>query len=102
MFARVCLLFHPYIALYEKLTNFGSLGNPSGPILFFANRPSVYILLASSKLTLRFFIIFCISLLLELSNPALESPAATFPDRSKAEEENPASISPEKEEGRRE
>ena len=26
---------------YEKLTNFGSLGLPSGPIPFFANRPSV-------------------------------------------------------------
>lgn len=26
---------------YEKLTNFGSLGLPSGPIPFFANLPSV-------------------------------------------------------------
>lgn len=42
-------------------TNLGSLGIPSGPILFLANLPSVYILLASSKPTLLFFMIFCTS-----------------------------------------
>lgn len=78
---------------YEKLTNLGSLGSPSGPILFFANRPSVCILLASSKLTLRLFMIFIISLLLASSNPLLESPPETLPDRSNAEDDNPDSTS---------
>ena len=86
---------------YEKLTNFGSLGLPSGPILFFANRPSVYIRLASSNPTLRFRMIFWISFLLASSSPARESPAATLPDRSKAEDDRPASMSLEKEEGSR-
>ena len=36
---------------HENDTNFGSLGLPSGPILFFANRSSVYILRASSNPT---------------------------------------------------
>lgn len=96
----VCLLLS--FLHYEKLTNLGSLGKPSGPILFLANRPSVCILLASSKFTLRLFIIFWISLLLLSSNPRLESPEATFPDRSKADDDKPFSISAEKEEGRRE
>ena len=87
---------------YEKLTNLGSLGLPSGPMPFFANRPSVYILRASSKLTRRFFMIFCISRLLLSSRPALLSPLATLPDRSKAEEDRPDSMSPAKVEGRRE
>lgn len=78
---------------YEKLTNLGSLGNPSGPILFLANRPSVCILLASSKLTLRLFMIFIISLLLASSNPLLESPPETLPAKSNAEDDNPDSIS---------
>ena len=84
---------------YEKLTNFGSLGLPSGPMPFFAKRPSVYILLASSKPTLRFLIIFWISFLLEPSKPARLSPSATLPLRSKADEESPASMSPAKVEG---
>jgi hypothetical protein len=46
--------------------------------------------------------IFCISFLLALSKPARLSPEATFPERSNAEDENPASMSEEKEEGRRE
>jgi len=87
---------------YEKLTNFGSRGLPSGPIPFFAKRPSVYILLASSKLTLLLFMIFWISRLLVLSRPARESPAATLALRSNAEDEKPFSMSEEKDEGRRE
>ena len=87
---------------YEKLTNFGSLGLPSGPIPFFANLPSVKILLASSKLTLLFFIIFWISRLESTSRPERESPAATLAERSKAEEEKPDSMSALKEVGRRE
>lgn len=87
---------------YEKLTNFGSLGLPSGPIPFFANLPSVKILLASSKLTLLFFMIFWISCLESMSSPERESPAATLAERSKAEEEKPDSISALKEVGRRE
>ena len=43
--------------------------------------------------------IFWISLLLASSSPALESPEATLPDRSKAEDESPDSMSEAKEEG---
>jgi hypothetical protein len=93
---------HPPQLSYEKLTNFGSLGLPSGPIPFFANLPSVKILLASSKLTLLFFMIFWISRLESTSSPERESPAATLAERSKAEEEKPDSMSALKEVGRRE
>src|SRR4051812_23776114 len=60
---------------HEKLTNFGSLGLPSAPIPFRANRLSVYILRASSNPTRALFMIFCTSARPASSRPARESPA---------------------------
>lgn len=101
---RTCELFFSEVgrSSYEKLTNLGSLGSPSGAIPFFANRPSVYILLASSKFTRLFFIIFWISRFEASSKPARLSPAETFPDKSKAEEVKPFSMSDANEDGSRE
>lgn len=42
---------------HEKLTNFGSLGLPSGPIFCFLKVSCIHNLLASSKLTFFFFMI---------------------------------------------
>ena len=86
---------------HEKDTNLGSLGNPSGPISFFANLASVYILLASSKPTFLLLIILCTSRFACWSSPARESPAATLVERSKSVEVKPDSISLVKEEGSR-
>ena len=88
-------------SFHENDTNFGSLGLPSGPILFFANRCSVYILLASSKPTFLVFIIFCTSRFAAWSSPARESPAAIFVERSKSAEVKPDSMSLENDEGKR-
>ena len=87
---------------YENDTNLGSLGNPSGPILFFANLCSVYTLLASSKLIPLVFINRWTSRLPLASSPALESPSVTFELRSNADELKPASTSPMNEVGSRE
>ena len=86
---------------HENDTNLGSLGNPSGPISFFANLASVYILLASSKSTFLLLIILCTSRFACWSSPARESPAATLVERSKSVEVKPDSMSLVKEEGSR-
>ena len=84
---------------HENDTNLGSLGIPSGPISFFANLASVYILLASSKPTFLLLIILCTSPFACWSSPARESPAATLVERSKSVEVKPDSISLVKEGG---
>src|SRR4051812_28826220 len=83
---------------HEKLTNLGSLGLPSAPIPFLANRPSIYISRASSKFTRLFRMIFWISFLAPSSNPARESPERRLGVRLKLEEVRPDSMSLAKEE----
>ena len=86
---------------HENDTNLGSLGIPSGPISFFANFASVYILLASSKPSFLLLMILCTSRFACWSSPARESPAATLVERSKSVEVKPDSISLVKDEGSR-
>jgi hypothetical protein len=86
---------------HEKLTNLGSLGIPSAPILFFLKRSCMKIRLASSKSTPRRFMMRITSFLPASSSPCRESPASTFPERSNADDERPASMSSRKEVGRR-
>lgn len=86
---------------HENETNLGSLGLPSGPMLFLANRFWVYMRRASSKSTFRLFMIFLTSSFPAASNPALASPSATFAAISNCDEEKPASRSLAKLAGRR-
>ena len=88
-------------SLYEKLTNFGSRGRPSGPMLFFLKRSCMYNRRASSKSTPLLFMMACTSRLPASSSPCRESPASKFVFRSKAAEDRPASMSSRKEVGRR-
>ena len=88
-------------SLHEKLTNFGSRGSPSGPMLFFLKRSCMYNRRASSKSTPLLFMMACTSRLPASSSPCRESPASRFVLRSKAAEDRPASMSSRKEVGRR-
>src|SRR2546421_1004995 len=76
---------------HENETNFGSLGTPSAPILFFAKRCSVYTLLASSKVIPRVRIRRWTSRLPFISRPPRESPSITFEERSKSVDVKPDS-----------
>jgi hypothetical protein len=91
----------PSRPIHEKLTNLGSRGSPSGPMLFFLKRSCMYNRRASSKLTPLLFMIVCTSRFAASSSPCRESPASRFAFKSKAEDESPASISSRKEVGRR-
>ena len=86
---------------HENETNFGSRGIPSGPILFFANRCSVYILRASLKSTFLLLMIFSTSRFPRASRPERESPSVILPARSKSDECSPASTSSRKVSGMR-
>jgi hypothetical protein len=86
---------------HENDTNFGSLGKPSAPMLFFLKLCSIYTLLASSKPMPRFFMILCTSRFPLTSSPALESPSMTLLLRSKSLDVKPDSTSDMKDVGTR-
>ena len=79
--------------IYEKLTNFGSFGRPSAPMLFFLNALSMNSLRASSNPTPLRFMIFCTSRLPFSSSPDRSSPSVMLFARLKFVECSPASTS---------